>query len=116
MFQSSFTVCSVLALLVAGCARPSQEIEPRFVDANLFAGANCSQLVAERARRSRALIFSALEQDQISQDDRIRTLGVPTPMGTLFEGGVEPEIARLKGELRAINAMHAMMNCGADYR
>ena len=116
MSHLRWPVCFALASLVVGCARPMRDIEPNFVDANRFAGASCSQLVAERARRARALIFSGLQQDQISQDDRTRTLGAPTPMGTLFEDDVEPEIARLKGELRAIDTMHAIMNCGSDYR
>ncbi len=88
MSHLRWPVCFVLASLVMGCARPMRDIEPNFVDANRFAGASCSQLVTERARRSRALIFSGLQQDQISQDDRMRTLGAPTPMGTLFEDDV----------------------------
>jgi len=116
MSHLRWPVCFALASLVVGCARPMRDIEPNFVDANRFAGASCSQLVAERARRARALIFSGLQQDQISQDDRARTFGAPTPMGTLFEDDVEPEIARLKGELRAIDTMHAIMICGSDYR
>jgi hypothetical protein len=82
----------------------------------MFVGKSCSQLVAERARLSQALIFAGLAQDQVSADDQMRTLGAPTPVGTLFDGDREPEVARLKGELHAVYAQMIVMRCGPDYR
>jgi hypothetical protein len=105
-----------LAAALVACARPAREIEPAPSDPSLFMGESCSQLVAERGRRSEALIFAGMAQDQLSDEDRIRTLGAPTPLGTPFEDDREPEVARLKGELRAINAQMIAMKCGPDYR
>lgn len=105
-----------LAVLLGGCARPASEIEAAAVDPALFEGMTCSQLVAQRARRSQALIFAGMAQDQVSADDGMRTLGVPTPVGTLFDGDREPEVARLKGELHAVTAQLIAMRCGPDYR
>ncbi|MBY6240569.1 hypothetical protein [Methylosinus sp. Sm6] len=105
-----------LAAALAACAKPAHEIAPTPIDPVMFAGKSCSQLVAARARRSQALIFAGMAQNQVSDDDRMRTLGVPTPVGTLFDGDREPEVARLKGELHAIGAQMIVMNCGPDYR
>ncbi|WP_244613005.1 hypothetical protein [Methylosinus sp. Ce-a6] len=104
------------ALGLSACAKPTRDVEPLPVDPALFAGADCAQLVARRARISQALIFAGSAQDQIAADDRVRTLGVPTPMGTLFDGDREAEVARLKGELHAVNAQMEMQLCGPDFR
>lgn len=109
-------VAFALVLVLGGCAKQTRDIEAAAVDPAIFVGATCSQLVAERAKRSQALIFAGLAQDQVSADDRVRTFGAPTPMGTLFEGDREDEVARLKGELHAANAQMIVMNCGPDYR
>ncbi|PWB82587.1 MAG: hypothetical protein C3F11_11060 [Methylocystaceae bacterium] len=110
--------CALLALAfgLGACAERTRDIPAAVVDPSPFIGPTCSQLVAARAARSRALIFSGLAQDQTSEDDATRTIGVPTPMGTIFGRDREAEIARLKGELRALNAQMSEMNCGPDYR
>lgn len=110
--------CVALALLfsLGACAKQTREIQPAIVDPTLFYGLSCSELVAARAKRSTALIFTASAQDQLAADDKVRTLGIPTPMGTLFEEDREADVARLKGELRAATAQMKAMNCGPDYR
>lgn len=105
-----------LAALLGACARPTSEIVAAAADPAMFEGMTCSQLVGQRARRSQALIFAGMAQDQVSADDGMRTLGVPTPVGTLFDGDREPEVARLKGELHAVDAQLIEMRCGPDYR
>ncbi|MBG0808636.1 hypothetical protein IY145_04530 [Methylosinus sp. H3A] len=112
-----FAVWAVVAALgLSACAKTAGDIEPAPVDPALFVGADCAQLVARRARISQALIFAGSAQDQIAADDRTRTLGVPTPMGTLFDGDREPDVARLKGELHAVNAQMDAQRCGPDFR
>jgi hypothetical protein len=100
--------------MLAACARQTREIEAAPVEPGLFSGMSCLRLVKERARRSQALIFAGAAQDQVSADDSLRTLGIPTPAGTLFDGDREPEVARLKGELRAVNAQLLASGCIAD--
>lgn len=101
--------------MLAACARQTREIEPVVVAPEMFSGMSCLRLVKERARRSQALIYAGMAQDQVSEDDRMRTLGIPTPVGTLFDGDREPEVARLKGELHAIDTQMQAMGCFADY-
>lgn len=109
-------VALAAALGLSACAKTTLEIEPAPVDPALFVGADCAQLVARRARISQALIFAGSAQDQLAADDRTRTLGVPTPMGTPFDDDREPQIARLKGELHAVNAQMDAQRCGPDFR
>lgn len=103
--------CLALIVVLAACAKRTRDIEPGVVDASVFTGATCAQLVAERAKRSEALIFSGLEQDHTSLEDRAGVFGAPMLMGTIFNGRNESEIARLKGELRALDELLAT-NCG----
>jgi hypothetical protein len=104
------------ALDLTACAQRTRDIAPAAVDPAMFAGATCSELVHERARRSQQLIFAGLAQEGVADDDRTRTMGAPTPTGTLFEGDRAEEIARLKGELYAASGQMKAMNCGPDYQ
>jgi hypothetical protein len=92
------------------------DIAPAPTDAGAFLGATCPELATKRAKRMQALVFSGMVQDHISDEDKTRTLGIPTPMGSLFDESRENQIARLKGELHAIDAGLASLNCEPDYR
>jgi hypothetical protein len=103
-----------LAISVAACAKPVRDIEPASVDASAFAGVTCPELTAKKAKLSQALIFRGFAQDQTSVDDRAGVLGVPLLMGTMFDGDNETGIARLKGELRALDSQMLAMNCSLN--
>jgi hypothetical protein len=104
----------LLASAFSACSKRIEEIEPASISAGEFAGMTCSQLVSEQARKTRALIFAELAQERVIADDRIRTFGVPTPMGSLFNEDRTESIARLKGQLASIR-MLLSRECGPDY-
>jgi hypothetical protein len=104
----------LVASAPSACSKRSEEIEPASISATEFAGMTCSQLVSEQARKTRALIFAELAQERINKDDRIRTFGVPTPMGSLFNEESAESISRLKGQLASIRARLAQ-ECDPDY-
>jgi hypothetical protein len=104
-----------LASSLSGCAKRAAEIEPASINTADFSALTCSQLVAERAWRTRRLAFLELEQDQINADDRIRTFGIPTPMGSLYAESKVEAIANLKAQLRALGENLSII-CGPDYR
>ncbi len=81
------------------------------VPASAYAGLGCAELGKARSRLGVKLLFAGLRQDQIAQDDKIRTLGVPSLFGTLFEGSDEEKVALIKGELRAVNEEIARAGC-----
>jgi len=104
------------ALLTAACAKPPDEIEPDFSQPLGYIGVGCSQLVEARSRVAQKLIFAGLQQDRISRDDRIRFLGIPTLFGSVFEGSVEPKVARLKAELRLVKDELNANKCPSLFR
>jgi hypothetical protein len=93
-----------------------RDIEPALGAVYPDPNASCDRLVRERALRSQRLIFLGLHQDQLASDDRTRTLGLPTPLGTPFEPDYEIEIARLKGEIGAITREMIAKRCSGDYQ
>ena len=112
MFRPARAALLLLTLLALGaCMPPTRAIGPAFIDPRLYAGVNCQQLVALRARAMRGLTFSGLAQDQLHRDDHIRTFGAPTPMATIFDESREPDVSALKGELLALNERLTQMDC-----
>ncbi len=99
------------ALGLAACAPPARDIVPAAVPTSAYAGQSCAELGKARARLGVKLLFSGLRQDQIAADDNVRTLGVPSMFGTIFEGSEEQKVAELKGELRAVNEEIARAGC-----
>jgi hypothetical protein len=108
------TFIILLASVLSACSKPSEEIELALIGGGEFAGVTCSQLVSEQAKKTGALIFAELAQERINADDRIRTFGVPTPMGFLFNEESMESISRLRGQLASIRARLAR-ECGPDY-
>jgi len=91
-----------IALSLGACAAPARDIEAAAVDGLLYERTACADLSAKRAQLARDYVFASLKQNQVSFDDRVRTLGVPTLFGTVFDGSNAEEVGRLKGELYAI--------------
>ncbi len=103
------TLCIAFAL--AACAQRHDEIAPELVAPESYAQATCRDLAQTLTRTRRNLIFSEIAQDKHYADDRIRTFGVPTPMATLFDPDTAPEVARLKGETRALALQMERAGC-----
>lgn len=103
----------VLATLLSACATPAREIEPAPADPAAYVGKSCIALFGERGRLRRDFVFASLRQDQISRDDRIRIFGAPTLFGSIFEGDGSGQVARLKGQIRAIEDAMIYERCAA---
>lgn len=108
------TIFLLFISALSACAKHAEEIQPTSISPAEFSGMTCSQLVSQQARKTRALIFAELAQERVNADDRIRTFGVPTPMGSLFNEEKAELIARLKGQLGSIRALLSR-DCGPDY-
>jgi hypothetical protein len=110
-------LAAVIVLLIAplpGCALRPAKIAPAPISPAAYAQADCRQLAQMRARTDRTLILAEIAQYQRYQDDRTRTFGVPTPMATIFEGGGEAQVARLKGDSLALGAQLHRAECLRD--
>ncbi len=112
--RGTIALCALLGL--AACARRHDEIGPEIIEPGVYAQASCPQLARMHAKTMRSLIFAELVQDKHYADDRIRTFGVPTPMATLFDENVAPDVARLKGDALALAAQMERAGCMAPGR
>jgi hypothetical protein len=96
---------------LSACARPHNEIAPLPVDPAIDADLTCRQLGQTHAKALRDLLLSEVVQDGYYAADRTRTFGVPTPMATLSGDSRAEDVARLKGETRAMAAQLERAGC-----
>ena len=114
------TAASACVLLV-GCATSPKDIAPAYVSPILYQNLSCDQLAQEAARVSQAAaVASGAQQDQASKDAVMTTVGVVLFWPSLFfiggDKGNAAELARLKGEMQAIEQANIAKNCGMQFR
>lgn len=110
----------VLPLLLAGCATSPKDIAPAYVSPILYQNLTCDQLAQEAARVSQAAaVASGAQEQQASKDVAMTTIGVVLFWPSLFfiggDKGNAAEIARLKGEMQAIEHANISKNCGMQF-
>lgn len=111
----------VLPLLVAGCATSPKDIAPAYVSPILYQNLSCDQLGQEAARVSQAAsIATGAQEQQAGKDAAMTTIGVVLFWPSLFfiggDKGNAAEVARLKGEMQAIEQANISKNCGLQFR
>lgn len=109
------------AMTLAGCATSSMDIEPSYVSPVAYQNYTCDQL-AEEARRvsARAAVVSGRQDKARSRDAVATTVGVVLFWPALFaidgDGPKAAEVARLKGEMEAIEAASTQKQCQITFR
>ncbi|MFO1115218.1 MAG: hypothetical protein U1E28_06010 [Beijerinckiaceae bacterium] len=104
--------CLVSSLAIAGCAKKTQDISAIHVPASQYDHMLCSQLRSEGARvaRQAALVFG--DQDLKSSAGAV----IYWPKAMIGRGNAsEEEVARLKGEMAAIEQSSNAKNCGIQF-
>jgi hypothetical protein len=114
--------CVVLfALALGGCATSSDKITASYVSPMQYETWNCRQL-AEEAQRisSRAAAAAGAQDSQVTKDAVATTVGVIVFWPALFLIGGDKqnaaELARLKGEMEAIEQTSIRKNCGIQFQ
>lgn len=120
MVKNIVTVASVVVLL-AGCATNPNEISAAYVSPVLYQNLSCQQLAGEAARVSQAAAIATGQQSsQASKDAVMVGVGLVLFWPSLFfiggDKGSAAEIARLKGEMNAIEAANNQKNCGMRFQ
>ena len=89
----------VASSLLTACAEKSANIEPAAISANQYDGWTCKKLKSEQEFVEDALVRVSADQDKAASNDALMVflIGIPTS-----GGGVEGEVARLKGEKEAL--------------
>lgn len=108
-------------VLLAGCASKSADVAPSYVSPLQYQSYSCAQLAAEAQRISnRASIAAGVQDKKRSSDAVATTVGVVLFWPTLFfiKGDDEKtaELARLRGEMDAIEQQSIQQNCGIVFQ
>lgn len=114
-------VGSIFSLsLVAGCATAPEEISSSYVSPAMYNDYNCAQISREAQRvSSRASLAMGEQKKKAGNDAAATAVGVILFWPALFfidgDGGNATEVARLKGELEALEASSIRKDCGIRF-
>lgn len=108
------------AAIVSGCATKAANIAPAYVSPMLYQNLSCSQLAEEaRSVSSRAAAAAGVQDKKAGQDAAVTTVGVvlfwPALFFTSGDGASAAEVARLKGEMQAIEQASIRNKCGIKF-
>eukprot|EP00873_Tetraselmis_striata_P030726 jgi/Tetstr1/450990/TSEL_038026.t1 len=103
--------------LVAGCATPPKDIAPTYVSTSLYQNLTCNQLRAEaEAVSARSQAAYGLQEKNRGNDAAMTTVGIVLFWPALFfmkgDGATAADVARIKGEMQAIEQVNRLKNCG----
>lgn len=110
-----------LAISLAACASSADNIEAAYVSPINYQTYTCTQLQQEAERVSQRAIAVSGQQDRRATGDAVATgvaLVVFWPALFFIRGdsAQASEVARLKGEMEAIEKVSIQKNCGIDFR
>src|SRR5262245_45170124 len=114
-------IAAVGLFIATGCATKSTDIAPAYVSPTLYSNSTCPQL-AEEARRvsARAALAAGVQDQKRSSDQVITTVSVIVFWPALFalngDGPQAAEVARLKGEMQAVEEASNQKNCGFQFQ
>ena len=108
------------ALATAACATRSDNISAAYVSPMTYASWSCDQLGMEAQRISARAVEVSGAQDSKATGDAVATgVAVILFWPALFfikgDGTTAAELARLKGEMEAIEAASIQKNCGIQF-
>src|SRR6478752_4730548 len=109
------------ALLVAGCAKDANQVGPTYVSPILYENYTCPQLAEEAQRVSSRAQQAAGIQDQHATNDKV-AMGVGLivfwPVLLMTKGNDEntAELARLRGQMDAIEQASIRKKCGITFQ
>lgn len=114
----SLTLVSVIA---SGCAKKAEDINATYVSPLTYKSFSCKQIQQEGSRISARAGEIAGIQNKKAKDDAVATgvaLVLFWPAVFFIKGNQEnaAELARLKGELDAVEQASIQKNCGIEFR
>ena len=112
---------AILALLMTGCASTSDKITASYTSPMQYETYNCRQLGEEAQRVSARAAAAAGAQDSQATRDTVATTAaiiVFWPAAFFVQGDKQnaAELARLKGELEAIEQVSIRKQCGIQFQ
>ncbi|HEY8577591.1 MAG TPA: hypothetical protein VIL88_14790 [Devosia sp.] len=119
MLKKTVIVLGATAMLAA-CATPPKDIAPAYVSTGLYENLSCAQLRAEaEAVSARAAAANGQQEKARSSDVAMTTVSLvlfwPAAFFMKGDGAAAAEVARLKGEMQAIEQVNRIKNCGITF-
>ena len=116
MMRSKFVMAALAIALVSGCATRPENIASAHVSTSGYNNMNCSQLRNEAAEVSNAAMSaSAMQQKKATGDAVAMGVGLVLFWPAVFfiggDGAQSAEVARLKGEMNAIQTVARRKGC-----
>jgi hypothetical protein len=117
----SFWVAVACSAAIAGCAKDSSQVGATYVSPVLYEGYTCPQLAEEAQRVSSRASQASGVQDQKATNDAVAMgvgLIVVWPALLFIKGNDEntAELARLKGQMDAIEEASIKKRCGIRFQ
>jgi uncharacterized lipoprotein YajG len=111
----------VAPLLLAGCATNPKDIEAAYVSPIPYQAMSCEQLAAEAGRVSNAAaVATGQQQSQANKDTAAMAVSLIVFWPAIFFVGGDKanaaEVARLKGEMKAIEETSTAKSCGIQFQ
>lgn len=109
------------ATVLSGCAKSADSISAAYVSPLQFENFSCPQLREEATRvSSRAIQVTGEQNSKATSDAVVTAVGVVVFWPALFfvkgDGATAGEVARLKGEMEAIEQVSVRKNCGIRFQ
>jgi hypothetical protein len=105
-------VCAVAVAAVAqGCAKSPETIEASYISDVGYRNWSCDQLVGEEQRLGAALASASQKQRDARSNDTVGVIFLGLPVASLSGDNVAPDIARLKGESKAVSSAMQAKRC-----
>ncbi len=115
MYKASLSILLLGVLyLGGGCATLPEKIAPAVMNDDPYKTWNCDQLCKEQPRLSAALASASDAQRLCRKKDIAGLLFIGLPVGSLMGCRKTEEIARLKGELQALQHAAVEVHCPLD--
>jgi len=120
-FMKKLLAAVTATALLTGCATSPKDIAPAYVSPVLYQNLSCQQLAAEAARVSAAAAAATgAQQQQASKDATMVGVSMILFWPAMFfvggDKGNAAEVARLKGEMQAIEQANIQKNCGIQFQ
>lgn len=111
----------ILSVILTACASKSKDVSASYVSPTLYQNLSCSQLASEAQAVSSRAATAAGVQDKAASNDAVRTtVGVvlfwPAILFNNGDNAHTAELARLKGEMQAIEDASRRKKCGLQFK
>jgi hypothetical protein len=121
MKKSAGLTVITTALILGGCATPPDKIEAAYVSPITYQEYTCDQIGQEAARVSDRAAQSLGVQQKKAQNDAVKVgVGIvlfwPALLFVDGKGANETEVARLKGQMDALEQVSIQKNCGIQFQ